>query len=176
MKMQNLPNLKIAIVGEIGVGKTTLLNKLLSRFEEKPFGFKTQPIIEENTLKGFEIVDLDSLKKAKIGEFDKNFIIKPVTDGFETVGVEALRSALSKGNIIVMDELGFLESEAKNFKEMVFKVLESDKLVFYVVKAEQNEFLKATLTYASRVFYVNKENRDKLEKTIWGFIWDYTKI
>jgi len=58
-------------------------------------------------------------------------------EGFEKTGVSALEHALKYGEVILMDELGFLESTAVNFKNMVFKVLESDKLVFCVIKQSQ---------------------------------------
>ncbi|MFU2158325.1 nucleoside-triphosphatase [Caldisericum sp. AR60] len=171
----SLPNLKIALTGTIGIGKTTVLNKVLSHLNEQPFGFRTVPIIKESALKGFEIVNLRTLEKGTIGYFDENFVIRPIIDSFETVGVKALHDALQYGKAIVMDELGFLEKEALRFKEMVFKVLESDKLVFYVVKSELNEFLENTLKKADSIFEVNKENRDTLPEEIWRYVWDYMK-
>jgi nucleoside-triphosphatase len=170
------PGLKIALIGDIGIGKSTVLNRVLSSIDEIPYGFRTFPVIEGSALKGFKIVNLRTLEEAPIGNFDENFVIHPVTDGFETVGVKALEDALNFGKVIVMDELGFLEKDALKFKEMVFKVLQSDKLVFYVVKSDLNAFLKDTLKFANRIFEVNKANRDKLPEEIWRYIWDYMKI
>ncbi|BAL80159.1 nucleoside-triphosphatase [Caldisericum exile] len=173
--VSDVPHLKVALKGVIGIGKTTVLSRVLSYISEPPFGFRTLPVIEGSALIGFELVNLRTLEKGIIGYFDDNFVIHPVTETFETVGLKALQDALKYGNIIVMDELGFLENNALHFKEMVFKVLESNKLVFYVVKSDLNEFLESALKKANRVFEVNKENRDTLPDEIWRYIWDYMK-
>lgn len=53
---------------------------------------------------------------------------------------------------------------------MVFKVLESDKLVFCVIKAEQNDFLEAVSKKVDRIFTIDRENRDEIPDIIWRFI------
>jgi len=139
---EKMPNLKIGVTGRKGIGKSAALRKVLAQIPQKLVGFITRPI-EGDTLKGFEIVDLCDGASHPIAYFDEENSIHPVLEGFETVGVAALLNALKYGDVILMDELGFLESDATNFKNMVFKVLESDKLVFCVIKAEQNDFLEA---------------------------------
>ena len=167
---EKMPNLKIGVTGRKGIGKSTALRKVLAQIPQKLVGFITRPIEGENTLKGFEIVDLFDGASHPIAYFDEENSIHPVLEGFETVGVAALLHALKYGGVILMDELGFLENDATNFKNMVFKVLESDKLVFCVIKAERNDFLEAVSKKVDRIFAIDKENRDEIPDIIWRFI------
>ena len=167
---EKMPNLKIGVTGRKGIGKSTALRKVLAQIPQKLVGFITRPIEEGNTLKGFEIVDLFDGASHPIAYFDEENSIHPVLEGFETVGVAALLHALKYGGVILMDELGFLENDATNFKNMVFKVLESDKLVFCVIKAEKNDFLEAVSKKVDRIFAIDKENRDEIPDIIWRFI------
>ena len=167
---EKMPNLKIGVTGRKGIGKSATLRKVLAQIPQKLVGFITRPIEGENTLKGFEIVDLFDGASHPIAYFDEENSIHPVLEGFETVGVAALLNALKYGDVMLMDELGFLESDATNFKNMVFKVLESDKLVFCVIKAEQNDFLEAVSKKVDRIFAIDRENRDEIPDIIWRFI------
>jgi nucleoside-triphosphatase len=167
---EKMPNLKIGVTGRKGIGKSAALRKVLAQIPQKLVGFITRPIEGENTLKGFEIVDLFDGASHPIAYFDEENSIHPVLEGFETVGVAALLHALKYGGVILMDELGFLENDATNFKNMVFKVLESDKLLFCVIKAEQNDFLKAVSKKVDRIFAIDRENRDEIPDIIWRFI------
>ncbi len=50
-----------------------------------------------------------------------------VTETFEDLGVRILQDCLkSKPDLIIMDELGILEAEAKTFQDYVRKCLASD--------------------------------------------------
>jgi nucleoside-triphosphatase len=168
--IEKLPHLKIGVTGEKGIGKSTALRKVLEKFSQKPLGFVTKPIKERDAFRGFEIVDLFDGASHPIAYFDEKNSIHPILEGFETVGVSALSHALKYGDVILMDELGFLENDAMNFKNMVFKVLESDKLVFCVIKAERNDFLETVSNKMDRIFTIDRENRDKIPDSIWRFI------
>ena len=168
--LDRLPALKIAVSGVNGIGKSTALRKVLERIPQEPLGFVTQPIREGDTLKGFNIVDLFDGSSYPIAYFDSTFSVHPVVEGFESVGVSALAHALQNGNVVLMDELGFLERDATNFKNMVLKVLKSDKLVFCVIKAELNDFLEEVVNRVDRVFTIDRENRDEIPDSIWRFI------
>ncbi|MGB9695327.1 MAG: nucleoside-triphosphatase, partial [Caldisericaceae bacterium] len=105
-------------------------------------------------------------EEAMIGYFDDNFLIHPAVEGFETVGVQSLEDAVNNNvRVVVMDELGFLESEAFNFKDKVFDVLKSEKAVIGCIKLERNAFLDKVADMAT-VIEVNTANRDFLPEEI----------
>ena len=168
--IEKMLSLKIAVTGAKGIGKSTTIRRILEFIPQKPFGFITRPIEEGENISGFEIVDLFDSSSHPISYFDEENSIHPILEGFEKTGVFALEHALKFGSVVLMDELGFLESAAVNFKNMVFKVLESDKLVFCVIKAEPNDFLKAVSNKVDRVFTIREDNRDEIDESIWRFI------
>ena len=166
----------IFLTGRIGAGKSTVLRVVLDSLALTYGGFRTLPIIsEERKLLGFKIVDIATSKEAKIAFFDENYLIHPVTYGFETVGVEAVRAALINKEAIIMDELGFLESDALNFQKEVFKALESDKLVLGAIKLERNNFLNRVAELSS-IIEVTEETKENIPDLLRRLIWDCTKI
>lgn len=83
---------------------------------------------------------LKLLRYQKIFAYRENtaekFKVRP--EVFDNLGVELLNQ---NGDLIVMDELGRFELEAKKFQKEVFSLLASEKVVIGVIKAESNPFL-----------------------------------
>ena len=142
---------KIFLTGKIGVGKSTVVDRLLVIMNMSFGGFRTLPVIKEQQLKGFKIRDIETGEEESIAFFDNDFLIHPVIDGFENLGVKSLKGALENKELIVMDELGFLESEAESFKATVLEVLKSDRSVLGVMKIDRNPFLDEVAKYVEIV-------------------------
>ena len=129
----------IFITGEKQIGKSTLINRLIEEMKFQVSGFKTLPYEIENQRMGFYLKGL-----VETNEYKNNMPISiqtskgsciPITETFETLGVEILRKSLVTSHpIILMDELGRLESMAKNFNQEVCKVLDSNKVVIGVLQ------------------------------------------
>lgn len=137
----------IFIEGHIKSGKTYVLNNVLKKLNIKYGGFKTIPIYKEEKKIGFKLKDLltDEEDIVALYNIDGNLIIN--SDVFDRLGVSALENALKKRDLIIMDELGFLEDNSNKFKEKVFEVLESNKKVIAVIKDKKNEFLNKISKY-----------------------------
>lgn len=161
----------ILITGERSVGKTTVVEKILSKVDFQPVGFRTSPQFDnKNQLVGFAMLDLSMFNN---GSIEHEHIIG-YTDGvkweacpetFEDYGVSLLEDAIKhKNTFILMDELGFFESDAKTFQEKVMACLEQTEIqVVAVVKKVHTEFLDAVRGHRNtELFHVNYENRDML--------------
>ena len=64
----------------------------------------------------------------------KNGKVTGYTDVFDTIGTEILDESLRYSELIVMDEIGFLEEKAELFKNKITEVLDSNKFVIGVIK------------------------------------------
>lgn len=152
---------KIFLRGKIGIGKSTICDKVLENLSMSIGGFKTLSVIKAEKLMGFKIVDIETLEEEEIAYFDSNFLIHPIVGGFETFGIHVLKQAVKSRELVFMDELGFLEIDAKFFKKTVLEIVRSDKMVFGVMKSDRNPFLDEVSKYVE-IYEVNENNRDKL--------------
>lgn len=138
----------IFITGEKGIGKSTLINRLIEEINLEVSGFKTLPYEIENQRMGFYLKGLveasDFINNRPISIQDSQTSCIPITETFETLGVEVLRKSLKDSHpIIVMDELGRLERMAKEFNQEVYKVLDSHKMVLGVLQQVSVPLLEA---------------------------------
>ncbi|HHW93753.1 MAG TPA: AAA family ATPase [Clostridiaceae bacterium] len=161
----------IVISGHRGVGKSTLIEKLLYDLEVPVRGFFTRSTPRDE--KGYHSIHIfrptdrkqNRSKINHIGDCDgKNRTIN--LHVFETVGVEYLREGLDDAatSVIVMDELGFMETEAMTFCETALSCFDSDRHVLASVKARpRTDFLDAVRSHPEvDVFDITVENRDEL--------------
>ncbi|MEW6227102.1 MAG: nucleoside-triphosphatase [Bacillota bacterium] len=130
------------LIGPRHVGKSTILSAALERVSVPVGGFHVDRVYEGRRLRAFCLVDLMSgdsaiIASARKGGWDVH------VEGFETVGAEAIRRAMSSARLIVMDELGRFELRATMFREAVMEALSSPIPVVGVLKADGNPFLDA---------------------------------
>lgn len=155
----------VLIVGEIGVGKSTLIRKLLEGLPT-PCGFITQK--EPPDAAGNANIYIHSPAEPRsYGEYNRVGVCSengatPFADVFERAGVKLLQEP-AKGRVVLMDELGFLESQAKAFCEEVLRVLDGPDTIVAAVKSRDTEFLRAVRAHpCARCYCLNAENRDRL--------------
>lgn len=160
----------IFLTGEIQVGKTTLLNNIIKRLNYSVGGFQTCRNIYNdngNIKREFFIKSLinnnHKYKIATITSFEDRFNVEPYTSAFETIANTIIRESIKKCDVIVLDELGFLESNAFDFQSSVFEALNSYKLTIGVIKPRSIPFLdKIRNRDDVHIFEVTKENRNKI--------------
>jgi len=163
----------ILITGEVGVGKSTLIRKLLARFPGPVCGFVTlkmpEPDGKSMTVYMFPAAQREEERTCT----EANLLARRggVTEThpivFDTLGTELLRAAVP-GSVILMDELGFMEAEAELFQKTVLETLHGEIPVLVSVKKREGvPFLDAVRQCPGTVLYtVTRENRDTLEKEI----------
>lgn len=159
--------LHILICGEVGAGKSTLIQRLLEKNEKPVYGFLTKRLEADET--GFHPVYIHPAgakerfytKENLIGSCDSQ-THHVSTDVFNTLGVRYLEA--KPGGIIVMDELGFMESQAEAFVRKVFAALDGNTPVIAAVKARFDvPFLNEVRAHPNATLYMlTKENRNAL--------------
>lgn len=159
--------LHILIGGERGAGKSTLIEKLLQSNARPVYGFITKRLEADAT--GFHPIYIHPAGAAERAYTQENLIAMcnskihdPALDVFNVLGVRYLEA--KPGGIVVMDELGFLESRADAFVKKVMETLDGDIPVLAAVKTRFDvPFLNEVRAHPKAALYtVTPENRDAL--------------
>ncbi|MDD4133841.1 MAG: nucleoside-triphosphatase [Eubacteriales bacterium] len=160
-------NRHLFLTGEPQAGKTTLINRLLARhpgwavkgfctYMECTPGYEAivtvyiAPITpcdwyrKEEALAGIRLV---SRREAFPGAFDR-------------VGARILRESVG-ADLVIMDELGFLENEALAFQQTVLETLQGETPVLGVIKPTSTPFLDLVRGYPHvHILAVNPDDRE----------------
>lgn len=154
------------LTGEKGVGKSTLLKKLLEKDTRALGGFFT--VKASDVFPGRV-----SLHLLRAGTADtpspENFLFfcktknGSIVERFERLGCNALRDSQG-AQLLVMDELGPTEFHAEAFKTAVLKALDEDIPIIGVLQKASSPFLQQIAAHPNvRVIEITKENRDHIQ-------------
>ncbi|MDY5576687.1 MAG: nucleoside-triphosphatase [Lachnospiraceae bacterium] len=138
---------KFVIIGQSNTGKSCLFDQIAEDMGLNPVGFRMKDFTIENEFRGYyfhSIVELEkyhnnvpiqtSLRKGK-----QRVQLKEV---YDTAGVECLKNVLEADweeyNCVVLDELGRGEYTSEEFANYIYKILDSDALVFILMKNVSN--------------------------------------
>lgn len=147
----------IFLTGAKGVGKSTLVRHLLSQGSWRLGGFFT--VKREGKvylLRPGEAPSSDSFL------FSCGEDAEPAR--FDALGCAALSVPC---NVILMDELGPHESDAKAFQAAVFRALDSDTPVLGVLQRSGTAFLRQVAAHPRvQLIEVTADNREELAKTL----------
>lgn len=156
------------LTGERQVGKSTLLRRMMEAHGWRCSGFETRPLIIDGQRRGFTLhgrvavppFQNDCVACVRMAE-KKSVPVLPV---FEENGTAILRASLEAPEpILLMDELGRLERDARAFCAQALACLDSDKHVIGVLQQCDAPLIKAIRARADvRVLTVTVENRDAL--------------
>lgn len=161
----------ILVCGDVGVGKSTLISRLLECNTRPVYGFITKRLeAEENGFHPIYIHPAGAKKRVwteenQIGTCDrKTHNINLAV--FNTLGVQYLEADPS--GLIIMDELGFMEAGAESFVNAVFRALDGSVPVIAAVKARFDvDFLNRVRVHEKCDLYgITKENREELFKRL----------
>lgn len=157
--------MKIFLIGEIGIGKSTVINKTLDLLKVEGCGFRTY--FCENRRSLF----MDNLRGDKeiIAAFNSGktppIPRKEVIDIFGSESVyKGAEIALKGEKLMIMDELGFLESQSFEFQRAINAVLSYEIPILGVIKNKEIKWISSLMESNKEIkkIYVTKDNRDSL--------------
>jgi nucleoside-triphosphatase len=159
------------LTGHPGVGKTTIIKKLLEKLKLPAGGFYTEEIREDNIRKGFAVATLSGFKGVLAHRnFKSRYKVGKYGVGVYTlnrIGVKEVQMCLMEKKIIVIDEIGKMELLSPQFQEVVEKALNADNPVLGTITLAHHPFAQKVKDREDvKIFEVTKENRDEVFKTL----------
>ncbi len=156
---------KIFLTGSKGAGKSSIIRAILAEFHGRAGGFYTQRLLARDLVVGYEFCAIHGDRRcfasiypnghAKQGRY---FVDVEV---FDTLGVHTLLEARQQAELIVMDELGRMEANAKRFREAVESCLDAKTPICGVVQ-RQSPFFEMIRRRGIPILEVNPRNRQLL--------------
>ncbi len=142
----------IILIGEKGVGKSTLVQSLLAKMSCTVGGFLTEAVTASGQRVAYELMDLQTGERKVFarrvpwscaprgGPFD---VDRGVFDDF---GARVVRRASQTADLVVMDEIGCMEEGSVAFQKAVTRCLASGVPVLAVVQRGKCAFVRDLLT------------------------------
>jgi nucleoside-triphosphatase len=157
----------ILITGRPGVGKTTLILKVVDLFSLDVEGFYTQEVRNKGRRIGFELctfggrrgilADVRSRSPFRVGKYGVD--LKPL----EELGVTAIKRGLLGSNLIVVDEIGRMELYSAPFRDAILEALDADVKLLASIGPQPIPFLDRIRARADcETLEVTEENRDSI--------------
>ncbi|HDI52189.1 MAG TPA: NTPase [Bacteroidetes bacterium] len=166
-----MKSVNILLTGNPGVGKTTLIQKIIAQINQPAIGFYTVEIRQGRNRVGFEIVTLDGQRgilahqdfhsSFRVGKYGVNLI------DLENIGVVALQKGLQSDSLIVVDEIGKMELFSQKFQKVIWMILDSSNPFLATVTKRPNSV--ATRIKARKdvqLYEITKSNRNEMVERI----------
>lgn len=163
------------ISGKVGVGKSTLISRVLDNLNVSVKGFETRKEVSMQDENKGSPVFIYRVGEEKF-QSDENLI---GWQGSEThiTYVETFEKyadfvdSLDDCDVIKFDELGFMESECEKFCGSVLKKFDGDIPVIAAVKNAPTEFLEKVRNHPKcKLFTITEENRDDLVNEVTDYL------
>jgi nucleoside-triphosphatase len=160
---------RLAITGQPGVGKSTLVQKCANASRHKVGGVLARDKRVKDRRVGFELLDLGSgamgMLADETGDGPQLGKYRVRLDDLDRIGARAIEEALHS-DLIVVDEVGPMELSSKRFVTAVEKAIASDKPMLVVLHQWSQHPLAKKIRKTFRVITLTNENRDRIADEI----------
>lgn len=168
--------MNVLLTGRPGIGKTTLIKRLIEASSLSKGGFYTGEIREKGQRVGFSLTTLDGKETLlahvktkspyRVGRYGVDI------DAFEAIGVESIRKAISDNELIIIDEIGRMELFSKKFREIVLQALKTGRVVATIKKGRGYFIDEIKSRKDVKVIEMNLENRETLSSKLAKIVTD----
>ncbi|MCX8164680.1 MAG: NTPase [Aquificaceae bacterium] len=167
--------MKIVLTGPPGIGKTTIIKKLVKALGNRALGFWTEEVRDQKTKErvGFKVVTTEgkSLIFASKRYASKHLVgsygVK--VERFEDIVLPVLQKALRENKLVVIDEVGKMELFSKPFKTIVRELVHDPKksLMLTIPIRDVDPLVGEIRRLVGAVIVeVTKDNRDSLPEDL----------
>jgi nucleoside-triphosphatase len=168
--------LKISITGMPGVGKTTVVHKVIAILKEKGLkagGIYCPEIRVNNVRVGFEIIDLLTGNRGILSHIDQNDgprvgKYRVNLQDLSNIGVKGINKAIREADYIVVDEIGPMELQGEDFREAVKNIVEGTKPLLGIIHWKMNHRLIDRIRARGdvKIVEVTLKNRETIPRII----------
>lgn len=163
--------MKILVCGDVHAGKSTLIRKLINDMGERPRGYITVRIPSPPGVNSYVYLydaanPPERLEDAAVIMIlcDEKRELHP--ELLDTLGVSYLEN-IPEGSLVVLDEVGTLESRAPEFQKAIMRILSGNYRVLASIKAQNTEFLRAVRSHPDcELYIITESNRDSLYRQL----------
>lgn len=168
--------MKYLICGDINAGKSTLIEKLEKLIDKKPVGYITVRLPDDEF--GCSYVYLydranppkDVHEAAVLMKFNADRSAEKHPELLDTLAVSYLEN-LPEGSLVILDEIGTLESASPLFQQAIMRILGGNYDVLASVKAQNTDFLRKVRSHPDcELFIITPANREMLFEQLKGYI------
>jgi len=171
----------LLLTGNPGIGKTTIIRKVVAQIGDDAGGFYTEEIVGPGGRKGFRLITLDG-KEATIAHVELRDAKAPRVGRYgvdvkalERVGVAALRRAMQEKKLVVVDEIGTMELYSRTFCDTVMLAILGPKPVLGTIMRYPHPESDVFKTLAQvTVWEVNRTTRDDITGKVMAWLKKYT--
>ena len=163
----------LLLVGRPGIGKTTVIQKVLEILSERAGGFYTEEIRGRRGRAGFRLVTLDGqsavmahvkFRRTGIPRVSRYGVDVGAIDG---IGVAAIHGAMQAKQVIIVDEIGKMELYCERFKDVVMRAIARPHVVVATVMSRSHAWVDALKDRPEvTVWQVTVLNRDSLAQQV----------
>ena len=165
-------SLKIGVTGHPGVGKTTLVERVIQAVPLKCGGMVTKEIRKIGRRVGFSVHDVLTGREGvlahihldrgpKVGRYRVNL------RDLDEVGAAAIERAIEECDLVVVDEVGPMELKSQRFIRAVERALESEKNLLVTVHRSSNHHLAYRIRHeVDHYFRLSASKRDQIAQRI----------
>jgi len=158
--------MNVLLTGRPGIGKTTLIKKLIDMTSLSKGGFCTEEIREKGQRVGFSLTTLDGRTSMlaglkirspyRVGRYGVD------VESFEAIGVKSIKEAIASKELIVIDEIGRMELFSKKFRDVVIQALKTGRVLATIRKGRGGFVGEIKSRKDIRVLEINLKNREAL--------------
>jgi nucleoside-triphosphatase len=167
----------LLVTGRPGVGKTTVIKRVVEALGRHAGGFYTEEICGPGGRKGFRLITLDGRKaimahvdirsRHRVGRYGVDVAT------LDSVGVAAIRAAIESrdATAVVIDEIGKMELFSGEFRGAVLKAMSSGKIVVATVMQKNHDWVSALKAMPHvTVWEITEANRDGMPGRVMQWI------